>query len=127
MIKAKAIKKNFKVHKVQKEKKARLVKVVGTAEPLHVLPEGIEEPPALNDFGKTMIKRMSDMNELKITDEALFDLSAGVVRSEKTSVECTLIILEENIGMGQGKNKKKGTSGAMFTMVKMNNTYELVK
>ncbi|MCK5271468.1 MAG: hypothetical protein KAJ52_02785 [Sedimentisphaerales bacterium] len=127
MIKAKAIKKTFKVHKVQKEKKAHLVKVVGTAEPLYVLPEGIEEPPALNDFGKTMIKRMSDMNELKITDEALFDLSAGVVRSEKTSVECTLIILEENIGMGQGKNKKKGAGGAMFTMVKIDNTYELVK
>ncbi len=127
MIKAKAIKKKFKVNEIQKKGKTNLVKVRSSAEPLYVLPEGIEEPPPLNDFGKTMIKRMSDMNELKITDEALFDLSAGLVRSEKSNIECTLIILEENIGMGQSKNKKKSTGGAMFTVVKIDNTYELIK
>jgi len=127
MIKAKALKKKFQVHEPQIKDGRRLVKVTSTVEPLHILPEGMEEPAPPNDFGRTMIKRMSDMNELKVTDEAVFNLTDRSLQSVKSLVDCTLIILEENIGMTPKNKERKGSGGAMFTQVKQITTFEVTK
>jgi len=126
MIKAKALKKKYTVGAVESKEAQKMVTINGTGEPLHVLPEGMEEPSSPQDMGKNLIKQMSNIHELKINDVGLFDLTAGKVVSEKENLKCTLIILDKDIA--PAKNQKKNDSGgAMFTEITINSDYEVLK
>ena len=52
-----------------------IAKVSSSAEPLYVLPIGVLEPKQPNDFLPSLIKERSEMQELTVQGEAVFDLT----------------------------------------------------
>ena len=127
MIKAKAVKKIYQPAQVQQQGDSQIVTISINGEPLYVLPEGVAQPIEPNNFGQTLIKKMSEMQELKITGQGVFDLTAGKTLSDKNDIDCTLILLEEDIGMGDPNKKKgKGSGGVMFTKVERRSSYEVL-
>jgi len=126
MIKAKALKKKYTVGAVESKDAQKMVTIKATGEPLHVLPEGMEEPTNPQDMGKNLIKQMSNIHELKINDVGQFDLTTGTVKSEKENLKCTLIILDKDIAPAKNQ-KQKDSGGAMFTEITMNSDFEVLK
>ena len=119
MIKAKAIKKTFKAAPATNG----LVAVTSTGDALYALPEGMEETPQPNDFGQSLIKDKSDMNELSSFGTGVIDLAEGKVQSEDKIVACSLILAESKVFAGANK-KKDGPEGMMFTEIRLTEKFE---
>jgi len=126
MIKAQAVKKIFTVDEKISENAAGQVKVAVAGDALYVLPEGIEAPGELNDFGQIMIKDKSDMQEFAINGVGLFD--AGKVRQSNTAIDCLLVLDGDKLGFGGKQNQDtKGKAGFMFTSVNLAETFEVME
>jgi hypothetical protein len=128
MVKAQAINKTFTAGPVTSKDSSKIVTVTSTAQPVHTLPEGIGEPPQPNDFGRTIVKQMSDMQKYENTGISIFDVSRGKVISDQNKIDCTLILLGDKIGqMGQGQKKPpKGSGGEMFTVVSVEQQFKVL-
>ena len=125
MVKAQAINMTFQAGPVQTQGASKIVKVTGTGQPVHTLPEGWQEPAGPSDFGRTIVKQMSDMQKYENTTAAVFDITKGRVTSEQNRMDCTLILLGEKISQGQNKPQKNG-GGEMFTVVTLEQKFELL-
>jgi hypothetical protein len=122
MIKAMAIKKHYDV-----AVEGDTVIATGKGEAVHGTVEGFEEPK-INQFGQAIIKQQSDMQKLNIVDDGRFSISQGKVLMESKKVDCSLVLLEENLFGGQaGANaKKKDEWGVMYTDVQLLSRFEVL-
>ncbi len=127
MIKAKAVKKIYTVNPPQKSDDADVIPVTAEAEPLFVLPVGVEETPEPTRFDKNLIKSMSNMNEFSITEHNLFDMTNQKVLKASEMIDFTLLILGKDIGMAAGQTAQKNmkdNGGEMYTVIQIDTSYE---
>ncbi|MBN1845348.1 MAG: hypothetical protein JW810_06660 [Sedimentisphaerales bacterium] len=126
MIKAQALETTYKAGSAEKRGNQELVTVTSTAEPIHTLPQGWDEPPAPGDPSRTMIKSMFDMQKLEVTDQGVYDLTGQRVQSDNRRIFCSLILLEEKIFKGGPNARKKEKWGEMFAEITKQEQYQVM-
>ncbi|MBN2211585.1 MAG: hypothetical protein JW709_09340 [Sedimentisphaerales bacterium] len=112
MVKAKAVEMTYKTAPAIGD----VVTIQATGEAIFVVPKGMTEPEPPAVFGQKLIFDNSDMQEFALEGSARFDLAAGKVLEENKSMRCMLVLLEENLFGGKGK-EKPGGGGVMFTEI----------
>ena len=126
MIKAQAIKNTILASDAQERDGKQIISAVILGEPVHVLPEGVAAPSEPRDFGRTLIKKSSDMQEFISGGVVMFDVEAGKVISANSNTKALLVLLEENMFGGGEKDAKRPPSGnMMFTSIEMVSKFEM--
>lgn len=126
MIKALAVKNTYHVGPVTRQDGADVVSVTLTGQAKHSVPEDFPPAPKVTRFEAVLIQNNSDMQKLDITGNAVFDLTSGQVRSDTTSGDCLLVLLEENLFGGVPEARKRTTGGKMFTEIKLSQEFTVL-
>ena len=127
LVKAKAIKKTYLIAAARQENDAQLVPIMAAGELIYTLPEGMEEPPAPGDPIKMLIRDNGDIQKFVYTTAALFDLTAGQVRSDNQNFDFSLMLLGEKIfGQRTDNGEKKKDEGAMFIEIQSSRNFEVL-
>ncbi len=122
MVKAKAVKTTYKTASASGD----VLAISATGEAVHVVPKGMTDPQPPTVFGQKLIFDNSDMQEYIAEGAARFDAASGKVLEETKSMKCMLVLLEENLFGGKGK-EKAGSGGVMFTEILQNETFTSVQ
>jgi len=128
MIKAKALKKIYTPAKDVPADKSNLIAMELSGQPLYVLPKGVEEPESPQGVFPSMIKEMSDMQELKVSGTSFFDSATGTVLKSQEDIECLLSLAESKVTKKfKGDAKDTGTAdNEMFTSVTIKRDYSVI-
>ncbi|MBN2063837.1 MAG: hypothetical protein JW745_03465 [Sedimentisphaerales bacterium] len=92
-------------------------------EPLYVLPEGMDAPPAADAF-KQILKSNSDLQEPVVDSEAVIDLATGLVKKDKLNVTYLMIVDGNKLFPDQRKDSK-ADAGMMYIEIVINEKYEI--
>ncbi len=105
-----------------------ILNVKTSIEPLYTVPEGMPEPPAAGDPFKMILKQNSDLQEPKVISEAVFDIEKGQVLKDLLDVEYLMILDGNQLFPEQRTGKKKDVdAGMMYTLIKINEEYEVIE
>ena len=97
-------------------------------EPLYVLPEGMEEPPAAGDPFRQILKQNSDLQEPVVESEAVLDLATGLVTKDMLNVTYLMVVDGNKLFPEQQKKSNKNVdAGMMYIEIKIDENYEIVK
>jgi len=89
----------------------------------------VEEPESPQGVFPTMIKEMSDMQELKVSGTSFFDSATGTVLNSQENIECLLSLAENKVTKKFKGDSAKETANAdneMFTSVTIKREYSVV-
>ncbi|MBN1436724.1 MAG: hypothetical protein JW936_06595 [Sedimentisphaerales bacterium] len=121
MIKAQAIEESFTAVGIDNN----MIAVMISGEPIHVLPEGIAEPPQPRDWGRSLIKDRSDMSEFALAGIGQFNSESNTVITDTSTTSAMLVLLEENV-FPNAAPEGQSSGNVMFTAIDLTDSYEVV-
>ena len=126
-IKAKGVRKTYTISQTpSNDDQQRLVTMTSTGQAAHTVPEDFVAGPVPTNMFQKMIVETSEMDELIIKGQGVFDAAAGSVRSETNEVKCTLILDGSSLTGQFAPGKEGGSGGEMFTFTHFTDTFEVL-
>ena len=131
MIKAKALKKIYTIDESAGAEsipadKRNLIAVELSGEPLYVLPKDVEESESPQGVFPSMIKEMSDMQELNVSGIGFFDSATGTVLKSQENIECILSLAESKVTKRFKGKSGKESPNEMLTSVTIKRSYSII-